>query len=270
MNCELCQSDKVSSPYYLRTENNTDFVLSKCKRCELIFKSYPKGTSKDFLSGEYYQLKTVGNVIDERFIRHFSKRANNHYEYINKYYTDQEKYALDIGCGAGFFVKKLINNGWRAKGIESDRAMYQYGISSGLEIENILFEDYHTKDKFGLIYLSHVFDDLPDVKKVLKKIKKLLGENGLLFIEIPNYEWEYRLKKIKYEDLSAGNYFFTRKTLLDTLSASGFKFLDCYTFEPIHLNTVSQIIASPFRLYLKTFPPKMRSYLRAIFIIDNN
>ena len=27
------------------------------------------------------------------------------------------------------------------------------------------------KEKFGFVYLSQVFDDLPDIKKVLKKIK---------------------------------------------------------------------------------------------------
>jgi len=270
MNCEICNSDKVSTPHYIRMEHDTEFVLSKCKRCGLIFKSYPKSTSIDLLSGEYYKLKTVGNVIDNRFIRHFSKRANNHYNYISKYYTNQEKYALDIGCGAGFFIQRLIENGWKAKGIESDPIMCEYGVSSGLNIENILFENYQEQEKFGLIYLSHVFDDLPDVKEVLRKIKLLMKDNGLLFIEIPNYEWEYRLKKIKYEDLSAGKYFFTRKTLLNTLSSNGFKSLNYHTFEPIHLNTISQIITSPFRLYLKTFPPKMRSYLRAIFIFDNN
>ena len=159
MNCDLCQSDKISSPYLIRIENNTEFVLSKCKKCDLIFKSHPKSTSIDLLSGEYYRLKSVGNVIDNRFIRHFSKRANNHYHYINKYYTNQEKYALDIGCGAGFFIHKLIKSGWKAKGIESDPFMCDYGNSLGLDMENILFEDYNVKDKFGLVssnkYLSY-------------------------------------------------------------------------------------------------------------------
>mgnify|MGYP001270515269 CR=1 FL=1 len=268
MKCDFCNSDKILNPYYERMENDTEFTLSKCLECSLIFKTNPKSESIDLLSGQYYKLKSQGNVIDKRFVRHFTRRAEKHYRYITKYYTNQEKYALDIGCGAGFFIRKLKNSGWTAKGIESDPFMCNYGLSHGLEIENILFEDYAVKEKFGLVYLSHIFDDLPKIKKVLIKIKQLLAKGGLLFIEIPNFGWYHRLNIIKYEDLLAGNYFFTRKTLLNTLSLNDFKLLHCETFEPIYINTFSQAVSSPFKLYLKFLPSKMKSSLKAIFKID--
>jgi len=268
MKCNLCNSDKIYYRHYQRLENNILFTLSKCLECNIIFKTNPKTESIDLLSGQYYKLKSLGNVIDKRFIGHFTRRAEAHYRYIKKYYTNQKKYALDIGCGAGFFIQKLKHNGWNVKGIESDPFMFNYGVSNGLEIENILFEDYDSKEKFGLIYLSHVFDDLPRIKQVIIKIKNLLSKDGLLFIEIPNFGWYQRLSNIKYEDLLVGKYFFTKETLLDTLSLNGFKLLHCKSFEPIYINTFYQAITSPFKLYLKLLPPKMRSSLRAIFKVD--
>ncbi len=144
--------------------------------------------------------------------------------------------------------------------------MFSYGRSIGLDIENILFQDYQGKQKFGLIYLSHVIDDLPRINQVLKNLYSLLHENGLLFIEVPNYEWEKRLRDIKYDDLSVGKYFFTRKTLLSLMTKHDFRSLNLHTFEQIHLNTVFEIITSPFRIYLKFLPSEMRSCLKGIFI----
>ena len=263
--CEICDSTQIIENFHTCYVDKAKFILSKCLKCSLIFKLKQNIPKIDLLGGDYYHLKTINSVINKRYIRHFSRRAASHLRYINKYYQGQKKSMLDIGCGAGMFMKKMENSGWLTKGVESDPLMYKHGIKSGLDIENTLFENFKTEKHFGLIYLSHVFDDLSNIQKVIRKIHSLLSENGLLFIEVPNFEKKSRLNKIKYEDLLSGNYFFTRRTLAKTLTLNKFKLLDIHTFEPIHINTPSQILMSPFKLYLKFYPPSFRSYLRGMF-----
>ncbi len=256
--CPLCGNNTIVENYLL--EN-----ISQCKKCTFMFRDAQVISYNDLKEGAYYSSKKIGNIINKRFIKHFSKRADQHYNFISKFVSDQPRSALDIGCGAGFFLKKLIKNNWTAIGIEPDPIMSRYAIQNGLNVEQKLLDDFDFSKKVGLIYLSHVLDDLPSINSMLEKISNMLMKNGLLFIEVPNYSWTYRLKLTKEEDLKIGQSFFSQKTLLEILSKHGFKKLKQYSFESVHMNSTFQIITSPLRSIIKLKPSKMKSYLRGIY-----
>ena len=163
------------------------------------------------------------------------------------------------------FIKELLNDNWNVKGIEPDPIMSKYAIDSKLNVKPVLLSDFNTLDKFGLIYLSHVLDDIPNINITLDKINHLLSSNGILFIEVPNYSWNYRLNFIKKEDFLIGNYYFTIRSLKAVMAKHNFGMIKQYTFESVHTNTLLQKITSPLRMVSKLKPPAMKSYLRGIF-----
>tara|TARA_B100001113_G_C21123408_1_gene628561 strand:- start:6957 stop:7814 length:858 start_codon:yes stop_codon:yes gene_type:complete len=256
--CPLCSSKLISENYKILN-------ISQCNNCKFIFRNKEKTTNSDLIEGAYYSSKKIGSIVNKRFVKHFSKRANQHFNFIKKFFTDQPKKGLDIGCGAGFFMKKLIEHNWSAVGIEPDPTMSAYAKKNGLNVEQKLLEDFHYADRFGLIYLSHVLDDIPYINNSLEKISNLICENGLLFVEVPNYSWSYRLNFTKEEDIRIGQYFFSYDTLHKVMKKHGFEMIKQYSFESVHTNSIYQKISSPLRVLIKLKPSKMKSYLRGIY-----
>ena len=129
--------------------------------------------------------------------------------------------------------------------------MSRYAIQNGLNAEQKLLDDFDFSKKVGLIYLSHVLDDLPNINSMLEKISNMLMKNGLLFIEVPNYSWTYRLKLTKEEDLKIGQSFFSQKLCWKSYLNMDLKKLKQYSFELQHMNSTFQIITSPLRSIYK-------------------
>ncbi len=265
-NCELCGSDSIKVDFFLPSFKglNNDFI-SKCNSCNFIFKARPYANQINLSQGDYYSSKKIGSIVNNRFKKHFTKRSKQHYKYIKKFISNQPKTALDIGCGAGFFIKELIVNNWDAIGLEPDPIMYDYALENSLNVKKVTFTDFNPNKKFGLIYLSHVLDDMPYINKTIKKINSLLTSGGLLFIEVPNYSWNYRLNFTKEEDIIIGKYFFSNQTLKSVVINNGFEMINQFSFESIHTNTTLQKITSPFKLLSKLKPSIMKSYLRGIY-----
>ena len=243
------------------------FVIRHCQNCDLCFKEeIYKDTTFDIQKGDYYLKKSTGNKINERYKKHFSRRSKDHLEYIEKFTKgNYKKSVLDIGCGAGIFLSYLRTKGWKVEGLEPDPIMFDYAKNSlGLNVSNSYFEDWKSKEKYGLIYMSHILDDIPNIKKTLKEVNKKMDINGLLFIEVPNLSIKFRINFEKEAELKAGEYFFSKKSLTFLLEKNGFNIIDVKTFRLVHLNTIYQKIISPLGYVMKLQPKKFRPYLRVI------
>tara|TARA_B100001250_G_scaffold84532_1_gene69879 strand:+ start:20350 stop:21189 length:840 start_codon:yes stop_codon:yes gene_type:complete len=264
-NCPSCFSNNSKNFSFFKPKE--DLNLRVCLNCQFIF----KGTSSSIgllkvQEGEYYSSKKIGSLVDNRFLKHHKRRARNHYSYISKYFDENlERKALDIGSGAGIFLDYLKQKGWEVEGIEPDPLMHSYATRElGLNIKRTLFSDWIPEERYSLIYLSHVLDDLPGLNQNLEKIFKALKRGGYLFIEVPNHSWPFRLNFEKNEDLEIGQYFFSINSLTAIIEKNNFRVLNSTTFHLVHLNTIFQKIVSPIMLLQKLRPKKYRPYLRLI------
>lgn len=96
---------------------------------------------------------------------------------------------LDIGCGLGYFLAAARLQGFSVYGLEGSAWARQYvekefGITvwpPPLETADV---DAHTLD---VCTMWHVIEHLPDPLAVLRKIRTLLRESGLLVMETRNY-----------------------------------------------------------------------------------
>jgi 2-polyprenyl-3-methyl-5-hydroxy-6-metoxy-1,4-benzoquinol methylase len=114
-------------------------------------------------------------------------------ELINQLITGNKKKIMDIGCGAGVFLKIAFKNGWdQCVGIDvNERYSNIYKESKGIQYISSSFENLNP-DKLGENYdcvsMWNVLEHLYDLHGILKVIKHLLRKDGLLFIMVPNVE----------------------------------------------------------------------------------
>ena len=98
------------------------------------------------------------------------------------------RFALDIGCGAGWMLKRLSKVGWIAEGIEWDADAA--ALASERSGRPVFAGDFRSLDlpkaKYDLIFLSHVFEHLNDPLNSLKRFYELLTPEGRLVMLFPN------------------------------------------------------------------------------------
>jgi 2-polyprenyl-3-methyl-5-hydroxy-6-metoxy-1,4-benzoquinol methylase len=95
---------------------------------------------------------------------------------------------LDIGCGYGFFLKKMAQFGWQAEGIEVSRPGREYARRElGLRIhaeplEAMAFAPEH----FDVVTLFYVIEHVHDPASVLEAVYRILKPNGMLLLRWPH------------------------------------------------------------------------------------
>lgn len=101
---------------------------------------------------------------------------------------------LDVGLGNGSASLYFAKKGKQVTSI--GLSVESYGIDieelnkAGVKIQQISFETFNSKEKFDAIWMSHVLEHTSNVGFFLEKAKKLLKEDGWLFVMVPPYKPE--------------------------------------------------------------------------------
>lgn len=93
---------------------------------------------------------------------------------------------LDVGCGNGDFVATAEGLGWRAQGVEPDRAAVDLARASGLDVSAGTIFDVERGPGFDAITLSHVIEHLHDPLATMERSRELLRPGGMVWIATPN------------------------------------------------------------------------------------
>ncbi len=97
---------------------------------------------------------------------------------------------LDVGCGAGGFLRLAIGGGWRAVGIDFDaEAVAEARRVEGAEVHVMdIFDPSLDARRFEGILLDNVIEHLPDLPRVARRLAELLAPGGRLVMITPNIE----------------------------------------------------------------------------------
>lgn len=100
---------------------------------------------------------------------------------------DEPKSVLDVGCGNGNRLQKLLALGWQVEGQEIDPAAAEAAIELGLTVhaeplQGSLFDD----KKYDAIVSNHVVEHLHDPAAMLRRCRELMKDDGKLVIITPN------------------------------------------------------------------------------------
>lgn len=163
----------------------------------------------------------------------YSREFNHHLEKVAKlinFYLGK-KNLVEVGCGKGLFLEKLLEKGFDIKGYDP---AYE---GTNPRIKKKYFEPGITHPSKGLI-LRHVLEHIPEPLKFLFQLKETNGGKGLIYIEVPCFDWVNKNNAwydIYYEHV---NYFKKDffKAAFSTIIHSGRLFRNQYLFVIADLN----------------------------------
>lgn len=95
---------------------------------------------------------------------------------------------LDVGCGAGRFLRRMRKHGWQVEGVDYDaqaarRVVERYGIQAHAgDLISCAFPD----KSFDAITMSQTVEHLYDPRSTLAECLRVLKPGGLLVMTTPN------------------------------------------------------------------------------------
>jgi len=140
---------------------------------------------------------------------------------------------LDVGCGAGFFVKHAMSRGWNAMGIDM-LPEYERLAREELNLQSIhcarLEDADYSKERFSAVTLWDLIEHLPHPLAFLRHVNAILKPGGVIALWTPNTLNAVLLKK-RWTGYGPDQhlYFFSRKTLKGLLKQAGFEIVHCKT-----------------------------------------
>ncbi len=175
--CPLCGENVPKTIF-----NKNGGVYVKCQNCDMI---YLNPVLKDEALTAYYRnnnyLQALAHQEESDF---YTKIYLSGLEKIGSFV--EKGNVLDIGCSGGFFLNLARNDGWKTFGIELNKTEAMIANRMGHKIWDIPIEKLNPGIKFNCITLWDVFEHIKDGASYLLKIKSLLNENGIVFLQIPN------------------------------------------------------------------------------------
>lgn len=192
---------------------------------------------------------------------------------------DKKAKIIDLGCGYGSFLYFLQSHHYKnvtGVDISTEEIILCKKLFKSYKFYKKDIFDYieTTKDKFDVIYLSHVIEHIEKKQlfHFLKSIKKILNHNGFFIIVVPNSSAYFNSLAIRYGDMTHETGF-TDKSLSQILMLSGFKNIEIKNFFGVGnfwLNILRKIARFVFEIFIQILGyDKQAIYTPSILVIAN-
>ena len=208
-----------------------DWTIYKCANCGLGFldpRPDQRELSQLYQSSYFNNQYDQGLKVDSREMKRRISQEDHRVKFFRKYKKNGR--VVDIGCGRGYFLRACQIFEYNVKGVDisDDAASY---IISELKIpvkvgsiDKINFEN----ASIDVITMWHFLEHTTNPGNYLNKIRVWLKSDGLLVVDVPNYEgtdaqkmWtEWQGWQLPYH-----LYHFTPYTLESMLAKHGFKII---------------------------------------------
>ena len=136
---------------------------------------------------------------------------------------------LDIGSGPGFFLDQAKREGWEVQGADLSRWSRDYAKEHfNIDIYQGSLTDAHFPDRsFDVIVMNDVIEHLEDPKSVLKEIRRILKNDGVIYISTPDIKsFLSRFLRAKWWGINKYHlFYFSKKTMERLFDEVGFKSL---------------------------------------------
>lgn len=194
--CPVCGSIKLqkafkTQDYFLSQE---EFNICVCRKCGFHFTN-PRPTATAL--GPYYKSdhyfshshtnQGILGVLYQQIRKHTLRKK---YELVSGI-KDGES-ILDIGCATGQLLNEFKKRGWHTMGIEPDEKAREYAHQTyDLKVFDEGKLDTLEAQSFDVISMWHVLEHVSDLRKRMEDLRRLIKDNGSLFIALPNLDsWD--------------------------------------------------------------------------------
>lgn len=179
---------------YTRGDSEQVFQIYRCTRCGTGFLNQPPHPR--WLQSIYQysgQALTQPVSLAEVLAREVefpncSVDAERVAQVADKLNLSGNQQALDVGSGFGFYTQALRVKGYHTVSINPGQYENRvFKAMNGDEPLEILFEQYQTGQKFGVVVMSQVLEHLLEPDRAIKKVADLLVNGGVYACAVPNF-----------------------------------------------------------------------------------
>jgi hypothetical protein len=165
--------------------DNYDVVI--CHACGFV---YADGIPSQADFNDYYaamskyEFNDSDGVVSNDYIKYYTKVVRFLIPYIN----NKKARILDLGCSTGGLLSIFKLYGYsNLLGVDPSPTCARV-VKELYSIDAIAknISNFDTNEKFDLVILTGVMEHLVDFSSLMPRIKSLLNDHGLLFIEIPD------------------------------------------------------------------------------------
>lgn len=189
--CLLCDNKSFTNQLELKDHflSGENFAIFSCDSCGLMITQPTPALDK---LADYYE--------SPDYISHSNQKQglfNQVYQIIRKITLKRKlrlirKYTrgdsvLDIGCATGEFLNYCALRGMNATGIEPNRKAREFAKQQyRLKVEDEQYLSNLRDASFSVITMWHVMEHVPDINERMATIYRLLADDGVAFIALPN------------------------------------------------------------------------------------
>lgn len=167
--------------------------------------AYRQNVNIGFVNPESGQIHTYGASVNRFFLETIRQRSPN------KIY--------EIGCGAGFSIQFLKDNGWDVVGIDPSEYSLGWSQKLGFKLLNNFFNGDLLEGDADFIYCNDVFEHIPEVDKLSRDVFNSLKPGGVFCFSTTNSSRSIELGDISMFEHQHVNMFTARSIYLLLLNA---------------------------------------------------
>jgi 2-polyprenyl-3-methyl-5-hydroxy-6-metoxy-1,4-benzoquinol methylase len=180
---------------------------------------------------------TVGEFCHERLGERFAEMLS-HYDtdrrvqvLVDEFFDDEPlpgQEALDVGCGLGFFSKRLQERGARVTACDIgprlvERTRQLVGCRC-LVADALALEDHFGPDRFDVVLSSECIEHTPEPTEAIRQMAAVLRPGGYLALSTPNWLWKPAVSVatwLKLRGFDGNENFISWRTMRRALRESG-------------------------------------------------
>ncbi len=213
-----------------------DDTLLRCKKCGLVYlKNFYE--EKDFIGDAQSELDK--NNTEKVEYWSFPELYKKHKNVFDNFFKDRlakiirhnhpHSSMLDIGCGYGFWLNFCQERGFDVLGIDiSEMAISWAKHHCKIPVTTSSVENFSSERTFDVIVMCDVLEHFMEPVKQLKKLRDMLSDDGVLYIQVPNLIG-FKLRNGQGYHLPYHIWQFSLRSMRNILNKSGFEILDNYS-----------------------------------------
>lgn len=177
--CRLCNGENAR-PFH----EESGFRYVQCGACGFVY-LHPRPTDRAL--HELYQAESGatfhhGAETGEGYEKRLEARMR--FRLIRESLGGVERRALEVGCGAGYFLEHLRRAGWATMGCEAAEVYVRFARERlDLDVRRDFAE---CPGPFGAAFLFNVLSHLSEPERDLRAIRERLADGGVVVLETGN------------------------------------------------------------------------------------